>query len=318
MRNRSLLHGIVAALVLPLLSGCHTGIYSDLSDCPQGVDFTFHVQTPCQAQPTYPSDITEVHIFAFDDEGRLTRSVDATGITLTKDYVLRTDYYHIGTSDFVVWAGSDLSRIDFGSFTEGVTMRDEMIAAVKRQAESLTGPLPTLYVGTPVDGPLTQEDRSHLGTMYDRVAIHLTQITNRVNFTIKGLDASRTYAIAIEDDNSRYTIDGSFAKDDRFVYTPLTMGQKGSTLTASFDLLRLAKGRHASVIITDTTTGEVVWSRNLIEELILYSAAGEPPYSLECDHLFDIELQLSIHNDTFVAVSATINQWNVVFRDVNL
>ena len=112
-------------------------------------------------------------------------------LKLSKDFLLRTDYYRVGKSDFVAWAGSDLSLLDFGSFTPGTTTKEQMIVALKRQAESFARLIPPIYVGQPKTS-LTQEDRSALGTFYDRVDIHLEQITNRLRITLTGLDPGYT------------------------------------------------------------------------------------------------------------------------------
>ena len=62
--------------------------------------------------------------------------------------------------------------------------------------------------------------------------------------------------------------------------------------------------------------------KNLVEDLLLARTpdAAARPYSLECDHLFDIRIDfdLDLDKDTYVAVRATINKWNIVFRDVIL
>lgn len=299
-----------------LLSGCHSEVFDNLSDCPQGVDFAFRVQTPCDATPVYPAGIKQVRLFAFDEAGKLVREISAKEMTLSEGYLLRTDYYRVGTSDFVAWVGSDLSLLDFGSFTPGVTTREQMIVALKRQADSYKGLLPDIYVGRPVGGPLTQEDRTKIGTIYDQVTIQLEQITNRLRITLTGLDPEHSYSVRVEDDNSKYYINGTFAPDTRFNYLPEDLAMKGRNVTATIDVMKLATRRGALLIVTDETDGKEIMRKNLIEELLLANVPGASarPYSLECDHVFDIKIKF----DAYVAVRATINQWNIVFRDVNL
>lgn len=312
----------LTALVMLLVSSCHPTVYEDLSKCPQGVDFSFYVQTPCQNTPTYPSEIKEARIFAFDEAGVLVRDLSAKGLQLSADYFYRTDYFRVGTSDFLVWAGADLSQLDFGAFTPGKTTRGEMIVALRRQAESFSGSIAPIYVGAPVEGSLTQVERTHLGTIYDPVRIHLTQITNTIRFTLTGLDPEHGYSIRLEDDNSRYTVEGTFAPDSRFGYLPEDLKQIDRTVTASMDVMRLATGRRAMLVVTDTTDGKEIMRKNLIEELLLVPApnAGERTYSLECDHDFDVKIDFDLDLDrgTYVAARATINDWNVVFRKVIL
>lgn len=315
-------HYIAGLIATLLLAGCHLCVYEDLSDCPQGVDFGFYVQSPCAAEPSYPSEIRQARLFAFDEQGRLVGEIPVPELKLSKDFLLRTDYYRVGKSDFIVWAGSDLSLLDFGSFTPGTTTKEQMIVSLKRQAESFAGLIPPIYIGRPDKGPLTQEDRSALGTFYDRVDIHLDQITNRLRITLAGLDPEHKYSVRVEDDNSKYHIDGTFAPDSRFSYLPEDLAMEERTVTATIDVMRLAKGRHALLIVTDTTDGKVILRKNLVEELLLSEDgdAKSRPYSLECDHLFDIRIdfKLDLDKGNYVAVTAIINKWNVVFRDVTL
>lgn len=316
------LHYIAGLIATLLLSSCHPCVYEDLSKCPQGVDFGFYVQSPCATEPSYPAEIRQARLFAFDEQGRLVREIPVPELNLSKDFLLRTDYYRIGKSDFIVWAGSDLSLLDFGSFTPGTTTKEQMIVSLKRQAESFAGLIPPIYIGRPDKGPLTQEDRSALGTIYDRVDIRLDQITNRLRITLNGLDPEHKYSVRVEDDNSKYHVDGTFAPDSRFTYLPEDLAMEERTVTATIDVMRLAKGRNAYFVVTDTTDGKELMRVNLIEELLLSDKgdANKRTYSLECDHLFDIRIDfdLDLETETYVAVTAIINKWNIVFRDVTL
>lgn len=322
MMKRQLTYFLATLAGMLLLSGCHPTVYDNLNDCPQGVDFSFHVRTSCDAAPVYPTGIKQVRLFAFDEAGKLVREIMASDLALSENYLLRTDYFRIGKSDFVAWAGSDLSALDFGSFTPGVTTRDQMIVALKRQAESHKGLLPDLYVGHPVEGPLTQQDRAKIGTIYDRVTIRLEQVTNRLKITLTGLDPDHSYSVRVEDANSKYHIDGAFKPDTRFSYLPEDLAMEGRDVTATIDVMKLDTGRGALLIVTDETDGKEIMRKNLVEDILLAKTpdASVRPYSLECDHFFDIKIDfdLDLEKDTYVAVRATINHWNVIFRDVIL
>lgn len=324
MSNRLVLQTVGAALATLLLASCHRAVYEDLSHCPQGVDFGLYVQTPCDAAPKYPSEITEAHIFAFDEAGKLVRDITAKDLKPAPDFTLRTDFYRVGKSDFIVWAGADLSAFDFGSFVPGTTTREQLLVSLKSQAQEVssrhTGLIPVVYVGKPVDGPLTQEDRSALGTSYDKVSIRLTRLTNRLHLTFKGLDPKHSYTVHVEDETSRYTIDGSFAKGETIKFLPDDLKQLDRTLTATIDVMRLDRGRHATLVLTDSTTGEEVMRKNLIEELLFAPAENEAsrPYNLDCQHDFDIEIDFKLDLGNYMKATIIINQWNLVFRHVIL
>lgn len=311
----------ISALLLALAAtSCHQGVYEDLSDCPQGVDFAFEVQTPCDAAPKYSEDVKEAKVFAFDETGTLLRVMEMKELKLAQDFTVRTDFYRIGKSDFLVWAGSDLSSLDFSTFEVGKTKRSEIIVSLKRQADSYQGMIPTIYVGKPVDGALTQEDRSHYGTLYDKVTIHLTQITNRLHLTIAKVDPTHTYSAYVEDDNGRYTLAGDIAKDSRFSYLPTDLKQVGQTVTATIDMMRLLEGRHPMLVIIDETEGKVKLRKDLLDDLLLSDQLPGKAYDLACDHDFELTINFDYKPDqgTYVAVGFRVLDWNVVFRNVIL
>lgn len=303
----------IIALLLLTSTGCDSLIYEDLSECPQGVNFKFYSQTPCENSPKYPSQIKQVRVFAFDQNNVLVEEYSATGVTLSGDYQLETPFYKIGAFTFVAWGGEDLSAYKFSEFTKGVTTKQQMLVSLQKQANKVTTHPRPVYVGV-TNEPLTIADRSKIGSIFDLVQFNMQELTNRVSFTIRGLSKTDNYSITITDDNSVYTITGDFAPDTRFDYIT-DMRREGDALKADFVLLKLAEKRNAVLTITNTTTGEVEYSVNLIEGLILYKAqSGEPPYKLQCDHDFNIDLFFETH----MLVKAVVNNWNVVSRPIIL
>ena len=67
MRIRSVHSVAFIVLLACCLIGCNLTVFDDLSDCPQGVNFQFYSQTPCEQFPYYPSDIRQIRVFAFDE-----------------------------------------------------------------------------------------------------------------------------------------------------------------------------------------------------------------------------------------------------------
>ncbi len=305
-----------------LLTSCHKCVHEDLSKCPQGLDFVFYEPSP--TNPTkkhYPDAVKEVRVFAFDEQGRLIREFSQKEIVLSEGYFLRTDYYRVGTTDFLAWAGGDLSQLDFSAFVPGKTTREEMIVALKRQVDSYQGAIAPIYVGVPDNGPLTQEGGRNQGSIYDRVPIRLTQITNRLNFTVRGLHPRHDYTIQVVDDNSRYTIAGKIAEDDRFVYKPSDLKKEKTTFTAWMDVMKLEKGRNARLIVTDTTTGKEIFNENLVEGVLLKTGPTGTASTNTLDrHVFDIVLifEYDKNVETYMAVRGSVNNWNIVFRNIGL
>ena len=66
-----ILHTTLALLSLLLLGGCHPMVYEQLDDCPREVEVSLFSQSPCDAQPTYPEDMTSVLLVAYNDRGEV-------------------------------------------------------------------------------------------------------------------------------------------------------------------------------------------------------------------------------------------------------
>ncbi len=315
-KNHVIMLAISLAMILSF-SNCNDFIYDDLSDCPQGVNFQFYRQTPCEQSPYYPSDIKQVRVFAFAQNGILVEEFSAGNIVLSSDYLLETPFYKIGTFTFVAWGGDDLSGYNFSAFEQGRTTKQEMIVSLKRAASQATNKPKQLYVGE--SGPLTIEDRTNLGSIFDLVSFNMQELTNRLNFKIQGLSVNDEYKITLTDNNSKYDFNGDFVADNRFEYIT-DVRKEGDVLRADYITMKLAEGRDTWFTITNTTTGKVVYDVNLVDDLLLYKGQfGEPPYNLACDHDFNIIIVFAPDEDnpeTYVLWQVIVNDWNVVKREV--
>lgn len=324
---------LIPALLVLALSSCHSTIESDLEECPQYTVFTFDVITPDEV--SYPDGkIDQVRVFAFDESGSLVGEWIDGEVAFTKDYELRTDYYRPGTTTFVAWAGKDLSQYDFSAFTEGAK-RDDLVLLMAKQSAKIAATAGPLYVGEPKGGALTQEER--VGTFVDEVHFSLVQITNHFDIRIEGLPAGHTYSMTFTAENSRYAYDGSLLPDSRFEWTTDDYAQTDdpetglSTLTATYDILRLVPGTKGDYLITITDeTGKAVYSFDPLHDYILYDGLGSDgsgnPFRdhLDLNHDFAIRIFLTPapgptpSDETYMAVRVTIQNWNLVFRDETL
>jgi lipoprotein len=83
--------------------------------------------------------------------------------------------------------------------------------------------------------------------------------------------------------------------------------------------MKLEEDRNALVSLLNKTTGDILYTANLVDDIIMFRGdAGEPPYSLECDHVFPITLKLKNEKETWMLVQATVLDWNVVSRPIEL
>ena len=311
-------------LGLMALSGCHSAIMSDLSDCPQYTAFMFDVRT--MDDTSFPdSKIDDVRVFAFDENGKLVGEWTDTGVAFLPGYGLKTDYYRPGKTTFVSWAAKDLKKYDFSAFKAGADQKDLLVFMAK-QAGKIEATAGHLYVGEPNAPFLEQLDRRGKGTFTDSVHITLSEITNRLSFVIDGLEAGHTYSLKFTSRNSRYDYKGTMLSDDTFEWTTGDLRQspsrdgKSVTVSASYEILKLSPDlRDGYLMQVFDETGRVVYAFDPLMDYILYGAADNPNVGkLDLVHDFSILINLRPSGETYMAVSAVINNWNIVFRDVNL
>ncbi len=191
---------------------------------------------------------------------------------------------------------------------------------MKKQAGKVsTHPLPLYYGASPE--PLVITDRTNLGSIFDLVSFNMQELTNRIRFTIHGLSKEDTYNVVITDDNGNYDFNANYAPDSRFDYTS-PVHRDGDMLKADFTVMKLAEGRDTRFTLTSTTTGKVIYSVDLVDDIIMYRGdSGEPPYRLECDHDFNIIIVFKPNPEaqtTYMLTSIIVNDWNVVKRPVIL
>ena len=320
MRIRSV-HPVTFIMLLACyLIGCDSAVFDNLSDCPQGVNFHFYSQTPCEQFPGYPSDIREVRVFVFDDDDLLVGEFSDKKAVLSADYSLSATLRHTGKLTFVAWGGSDLAAYDFSGFKKGVTTKREMRVALRLKENRISSAPGPLYVGV---SSVSLENREDMGSVYERVAFNMQELTYRVHFTISSIGSpfpiDGEFVIRIEDDNGVYDFNGRIALCERFEYATEAVHDAEGALKADFTLMKLEEGRNAIVSLIDKTTGVTLYTADLVDDIIMFRGdAGEPPYSLECDHDFPITLKLKYEKETWTLVQATVLDWNVISRPIEL
>ena len=320
MKIRSVHSVAFIVLLACCLIGCNSAVFDDLGRCPQGVNLQFYSQTPCERFPDYPSDIREVRVFAFDDKDVLVGEFSDRNMVLSADYSLPATLRHTGKFTFVAWGGSDLAAYDFSGFKEGVTTKREMRVALRLKENRISSAPGPLYVGL---SSVSLENREDMGSVYERVAFNMRELTYRIHFTIISTSApfpvGEDFIIRIEDDNGVYDFNGQIAIGERFEYTTEAVCDAEGALKADFTLMKLEEGRNALVSLIDRTTGVTLYTADLVDDIIMFRGdAGEPPYSLECDHDFPITLKLKYEKETWTLVQATVLDWNVISRPIEL
>lgn len=290
-------------LLALLLSGFGSCIKEESRVCPDDrvrVRLKLDVETTRGTADNYKIDA--VRLYVFDALGGFVTAVDGESYVPGEDYFLYPD---IGAGEyrFVVWTNIGEQYKTSHSVEECYT-----------DAPSLSELL--LYLDYPSDGCVrTDIPALHYGALGDAVVgekqdNHFTVViapnTNIIRFTVEGLPATEDeYGFTIGDDNSRYNFDNSFGLCTGLQYIRTARFEEGA-LGASMNTLRLADDRSPAFSFDNATTGETLFSDNLVEMIRrAYSVAGIT-VDFDAIHEFDIVLKF----DTNMRVTVSVNGWN--------
>lgn len=308
-----------ATLVIVGLAGSCSQIKDSLEDCPQELIFKFYRQTGCDTQRYYPADFKDVKVFVFDGNDVLVDIVEENDITLTEDYALKAVFRSGGDFTFVTWAAQDMEDYAVSGIKKGESTKSDLLLAFKHEdGMALTRPS-TLYFSDKRDALAREAIAPGDGTLVDTVYFNMKEYTYRISLQVQGLDPARKYSLYLMDDNDRYDAAGEILPSATFNYITPDQGQDGDAIVGLFTELKLEEGRNATLAVWDDTSDELVYTANLVEDLILYKRFGiRSPYNLDCHHDFNIiiALRLDTESATYMAVRAVINDWNLVYRDV--
>lgn len=309
------LSNISGALILCLLSlvSC---IREDNSSCPSEIyrlQFEFSYDGTRALQEGELS-VADVYVFDGNDlfVARQQIANPVIGDVYTADFELKAGNY-----SFVVW----VNRTD-PYFTVPGPGDPGMAFLARGEAEMrLNVPADRCVrttIPTQLYGSLAFE--STPGKKGRILNIPLTENTNRINLTVRGLaKTAHVYTYTITDDNGNYTFDNAFAPCGEIRYTATTGFGDSDELKSSLTVLRLAEGRYPKLTFRDSTTGEMIYpyrpgqTDNLIE-MILKAYANAPRVDFDRTHVYDIVISF----ETDMSVSVTVNGWKLTLDEQEL
>lgn len=308
-----------AALVVVGLADACSQIKDNLDDCPQELVFKFYRKTGCETQRYYPADFKAVKVFAFDKDGYFHGMVEDSDITLTENYELKATFREGGAYTFVAWAAGNMEDYELPTLQKGVSTKADLNLKFRHPDGKAETRPSTLYYSRHTE-PLHRDAITvGEGALTDTVWFNMREYTYRINLQVQGLNPAKKYSLYLMDDNDRYNAAGEILPSATFNYMTPDQGQDGGALVGLFTELKLEEGRNATLAVWDDNEDKLVYTANLVEDLILYRNYGiTSPYNLDCDHDFNIIVVLNIDTNTgnYMAVRAIINDWNLVFREV--
>ncbi len=281
------------------LGGCSV-VFDDLSDCPQGVTVRLWHDMPDERFEIPSSDRAVLLVFNADGTYRESYSVQE-GFNGTAAHTFQLTNLPKGNYSFVGFrALRDCFTADELGFMPGVTKRDEAVFRLQ-------------YTG----GQVTQEPHHVFSSGYTEAQIithdehfdvYMPQLTNIIVLrTVNMEPVADQFTISINDDNSNYYLDNSFASCGKFNYISNCTKDAQGQLCGRLTIMRLASGRQPRLTVENTSDGSEFFSADLvalIEKIV-------KDVDFEKDHYFEIVLRFDIDHE----VSITINGWNFLVDD---
>ena len=218
--------GILGLLLLSLAllvgnSSCDRMLFDKLGHCPRGILVHLYAQTPCENQPTYPKQIKEVTLFAFDENGVLAGATEAKNLQLSHEaepilLPMETD----GLYQVVGWSGLSSDLFEKGTIKVGETKLTDLYATLKKEASkavSLDGR--SIWISQPKQVVAVKPITDEKSEQYVSFGLNMREVTNRIRFTIKNLRNPDEVTMRVVAKNGAYLHSGAIDKGESYIYS---------------------------------------------------------------------------------------------------
>jgi hypothetical protein len=300
----------MATLVL-LLTGC--GIMDSLDDCPQGIDLAFYSQTPCDTQREYPTDISDLRIYLFDERGVLASTHSLSEVRIAPDYTYTLDARN-GLYTVVAWSGVDAELFDVEEPVVGVSTKADLLFALRHTAQQ-TSDLEGKRVYYGESNAVMLPDPAVYGSVFKEADLNIREQTNRIEVEVEGLPNPADYEVVIESKAGAMSVSGEPAKSELFEYQS-TVHSTEKLLAASFTVMSLVTGFDNTIVVRQKSDGTELYRGDLLGTLLLKN----PNVNLLCDHDFTIRFTTEDQCDcgTYTIMEIWVNNWLVHSYDTEL
>lgn len=296
-----------------ILWGCDSLIYEDLSDCPQGVYVKFYSMTPCAVDSTFIGQVSDLHLFAFNEQDILVSVATQKNVNLDKNnqtLVSLTNGYYT----FIGWAGVN-DKFTTAAFKEGITTKKDVMLTLKsknKQAEALgvhqvwQGESPVVFL----------QDPAVVGTEYKYTAVNLQEVTNRINVEVElhesvlGDTNPKDFVIEISSANGTMNIDGTMPLKTDILTYPSVVNYSDNKLKAQYSLMDLKTGYNSQITVRNTVKNETIWQSDLLGSILLKN----DNVNLECNNDFDVKFVIKdkcLDCGTYICWAIYVNDWQI-------
>lgn len=302
-----------------LFWGCDSLIYDDLKDCPQGVYVKFYSKTPCADDSLFIGNVSSLTVFAFDQNGKLSTTVQQQDVNLSRDFEVLVPVSD-GNYSFIGWAGVS-EKLKRNIFTEGITTREDVMMTINSTynvAAALSSGERIWHGESPI---VFLPDPEEYGSVYRHTAINLKELTNRVKIivefdkvTMKSYDPTKLN-VAVSSANGTVRIDGTMPMNTPVLtYPSVYTNLDENTGEWNYAMLDLVTGYSNKLNITYTGNNkeETVFDGDLIASILL--RAVDKGVNLNCENDFTVKFLIKDYCaecGTHFSCAVYVNNWLV-------
>lgn len=314
-KSMNLLHKTLIALfaLATMLWGCAYLVNEDMTKCPQGVNVMFYSKTPCAVDSTFIGQVSNLHLFAFNEREVLASIVTMENVNLDRNFQAYVPVSN-GYYTFIGWAGVN-EKFDVASFTVGLTTKDDLMLRLKSigdQAEDLSGH----QVWQGISPVVLLENPKDVGSQCKYTAVNLQEVTNRINVEVE-LDESiledtnpRDFVIEVSSANGSMNIDGSMPLNTAELKYPTSLAYTDTKVMAYYSLMDLQIGYNNKITVRNIVKDEVIWESDLLGTILLKNSN----VNLACDNDFDVKFVIKdrcLNCYTYICWAIYVNGWQI-------
>lgn len=228
----------MASVGLLAMSSCDSWLYDYEGDCDVSVLARFRYDRNMKWADAFPSEVTSVHLYAFDKDDRLVWHHSERGEALQKeDYAMTLDL-PAGDYHLLAWGGLGNSGADAHHFTVpeatvGTTTLKELTCRMERGHDAAGAysdcRLTPLFHGAK-DISIPQADNGETITY----TVPLTKNTNHVRIILQHLNGNpvdvNQFTFVIEEENGLMAHDNALLPDEKITYRTYHTGSGTANL----------------------------------------------------------------------------------------
>lgn len=345
---------IATVIACGLFASCDSVIYDYEGDCDVKVLVKFRYDLNMKWADAFPSEVTSVHLYAFDKDGRLAWFNSESGKVLQTDgYAMELDL-PAGDYHLLAWCGLDNPESAARHFivpevTVGITTLEELTCRMEREYDtdgacSDRRLLPLFHGVKDISIPNADngETFSYL--------VPLTKNTNHVRIILQHLNGNPvdvdSFTFFIEEENGLMAHDNKLLPDEKITYRPFHTGsgtaslgiddypQQGkrnigskaaiesiSVAIADLSIPRLIEDRKTYLSIHTADEEKRLVARIPLTDYALLLKDGYEHEMTDQEYLDredEYNLTFFLNEDDFwISSSIIINSWKLVFNNMD-